>query len=896
MLKGIAAAVDCPAAVAGGLPQPARGVARAVSQAVVQRAVAQGVQRVSTTQGAQGLPAKGADPAPDLASRVVDTAVTKGIRQALAKLGDRPPQPPAATGEAEAATPDVTGLRKLSQNLVDAALMQGIVQAARRTVRFADDPPAPVDSAGTTAREVSEGTAGVSGMRGIAQGIVSTVVTEGIQQAVPTALVRGDGSPGAAAAPLGLARGVVGGAVAEGITKAVVGQFQRPAPIGLPGPHTRTGFLDAAAVAAEAVAAALDASRPLEVNGWRNYAQGVVNAAVAEGVGRAAQRCRSRSPTPDDAPSGAAVDEAPAAVSLRSVAVGAVAAAVACGVARAAMQLDRPDLPGDRAPMGRAAPASVAPGVSGVAQSLVQRAIVGGLEKAKRTHAAGASSVSRGAIADLLGRCIDQGVLQAIPQLRAMDVPGPPAPALARPSELEGEESPSPEPSMVQPSALVAVVPQDPPLPVVSIADRAAKLGVVNLAPSSPTLPHHPGNWPQTPTQASSMADGPLSDVNSAIATAADPHRKLEDSGLSSIVLQTVINSPITAASESNGPCNLFQDAFTQYTNPKPERCKSAPPQLTYKDAQAALSAVLLQDAAAPASVAAEAAPPSTCDPAGPAPEPTVLREEPAVSTPDASEGAEAGLEDGAAAEAEAVEPPVAEATPPVEEDPASPAPAEEAAVPAEPPTSEPESALAADSAPGEGAEAGLEDGTAAEAEAVEPPVEEAPPPATPSRAAPATALPSSVDVAIALVQTPEPTALPVEAAAVTPVAAPSAFSLALSPVSSPDGRVPLGVLHAQPWDRRLSGSLGPVVRAPHTASIGHGPQYSKRPSITGSQPPSAHRRESTVLSPNRRSVELEAAGARIATVMPDSSLYNLNGLHDILSDLLSTLTPEPTA
>lgn len=46
----------------------------------------------------------------------------------------------------------------------------------------------------------------------------------------------------------------------------------------------------------------------------------------------------------------------------------------------------------------------------------------------------GASSVSRGAIADLLGRCIDQGVLQAIPQLRAMDVPGPPAPALARPS------------------------------------------------------------------------------------------------------------------------------------------------------------------------------------------------------------------------------------------------------------------------------------------------------------------------------------------------------------------------------------------------------------------------------------------------------------------------------
>lgn len=58
------------------------------------------------------------------------------------------------------------------------------------------------------------------------------------------------------------------------------------------------------------------------------------------------------------------MDEAPAAVSLRSVAVGAVAAAVACGVARAAMQLDRPDLPGDRAPMGRAAPASVAPGMS----------------------------------------------------------------------------------------------------------------------------------------------------------------------------------------------------------------------------------------------------------------------------------------------------------------------------------------------------------------------------------------------------------------------------------------------------------------------------------------------------------------------------------------------------
>lgn len=44
---------------------------------------------------------------------------------------------------------------------------------------------------------------------------------------------------------------------------------------------------------------------------------------------------------------------------------------------------------------------------------------------------------------------------------------------LTCPTELEGEESPSPEPSMVQPSALVAVVPQDPPLPVVSIADRA---------------------------------------------------------------------------------------------------------------------------------------------------------------------------------------------------------------------------------------------------------------------------------------------------------------------------------------------------------------------------------------------------------------------------------------
>lgn len=51
---------------------------------------------VVLSPGAQGLPAKGADPAPDLASRVVDTAVTKGIRQALAKLGDRPPQPPGA--------------------------------------------------------------------------------------------------------------------------------------------------------------------------------------------------------------------------------------------------------------------------------------------------------------------------------------------------------------------------------------------------------------------------------------------------------------------------------------------------------------------------------------------------------------------------------------------------------------------------------------------------------------------------------------------------------------------------------------------------------------------------------------------------------------------------------
>lgn len=35
------------------------------------------------------------------------------------------------------------------------------------------------------------------------------------------------------------------------------------------------------------------------------------------------------------------------------------------------------------------APLPAASGVSGVAQSLVQRAIVGGLEKAKRTHAAG---------------------------------------------------------------------------------------------------------------------------------------------------------------------------------------------------------------------------------------------------------------------------------------------------------------------------------------------------------------------------------------------------------------------------------------------------------------------------------------------------------------------------